>query len=47
MPEAVGLKLMLAGAKERCDDDDALLQRTDMLFDDLYQAYLAGDPNGE
>jgi len=47
VPEAVGLKLMLAGAKERCDDDDALLQHTDMLFDDLYQAYLAGDPGRE
>lgn len=45
VPEAVGLKLMLAGAKERFDDDDALLQHTNMLFDDLYKAYLAGDPN--
>ena len=44
VPEAVGLKLMLLGAKERCDDDDALLQHTNMLFDDLYQAYLTGDP---
>ena len=34
-------------ADERCDDDDALLQHTDMLFDDLYQAYLAGDPGRE
>ncbi|KHJ50885.1 chromate resistance protein ChrB domain-containing protein [Vreelandella stevensii] len=40
--EAVGLKLMLAGARERCDNDDVLLQHTDSLFDDLYQGYLAG-----
>ena len=47
VPEAVGLKLMLLGAKERWDDDDALLQHTNMLFDDLYQAYLTGDPYRE
>ncbi len=39
VPEAAGLQLMLSGARERCPDDDALLDHVGALLDDLYQAY--------
>lgn len=37
--EAAGLTAILAGARARVDDDDALLETMTSVFDDLYAAY--------
>jgi hypothetical protein len=34
---------MLAGARERCENDDALLEHISVLLDDLYYAYQVGN----
>ncbi|PCF95687.1 hypothetical protein CPA45_11115 [Vreelandella nigrificans] len=47
VPEAVGVKLMLAGARERCENDDALLEHIGMLLDDLYHAYQVGNSGNQ
>ncbi|MFC7368277.1 chromate resistance protein ChrB domain-containing protein [Vreelandella zhaodongensis] len=43
VPEAVGVQLMLAGARERCENDDVLLEHISVLLDDLYHAYQVGN----
>lgn len=37
--EAAGIEAVLAGARARCGDDDALLREAAHLFDSLYAAY--------
>jgi hypothetical protein len=37
--EAHGLELILKGMRERCADDDALLNEASRIFDDLYLTY--------
>ncbi|MGE6605284.1 chromate resistance protein ChrB domain-containing protein [Halomonas sp. NPDC076908] len=47
VPEAVGVKLMLAGARERCENDDVLLEHIGVLLDDLYHAYQVGNSENQ
>lgn len=47
VPEAVGVKLMLAGARGRCDSDDALLEHVGVVLDDLYHAYQVGNSGNQ
>lgn len=47
VPEAVGVKLMLAGARKRCDNDDVLLEHVGVVLDDLYHAYLMGNAENQ
>jgi len=37
--EAHGLEMILKGMRERCTDDDQLLQEASRIFDDLYSSY--------
>jgi hypothetical protein len=37
--EAPGFEAVLTGARERCDDDDALVEHISPLLDDLYAAF--------
>ncbi|OHC69676.1 MAG: hypothetical protein A2045_10825 [Rhodocyclales bacterium GWA2_65_20] len=39
VPEAAGIEAVLAGARERCADDDKLLAEAGRVFDSLYAAY--------
>jgi hypothetical protein len=39
VPEAVGFEAMLTGARERCNDDDALLGHVSLVLDDVYQTF--------
>ncbi|WP_124945007.1 chromate resistance protein ChrB domain-containing protein [Sulfurirhabdus autotrophica] len=46
--EAAGLEMILKGTKERCLDDDMLLNDASTLFDDLYAAYTNEEkPHGQ
>jgi hypothetical protein len=47
VPEAVCVKLMLAGARERCENDDVLLEHIGVLLDDLYHAYQVGNSGNQ
>lgn len=37
--EATGVEMVLAGARQRCVDDDALLAEASVIFDSLYSAF--------
>lgn len=39
VPEAAGLEAVLRGARQRCQDDDALLAEAAQLFESIYTAY--------
>jgi hypothetical protein len=39
VPEAAGFEAMLTGARERCADDDDLLDHVCVVLDDVYQAF--------
>jgi hypothetical protein len=39
VPEASGFEAVLTGARERCRDDDRLLEHVSLVLDDLYQAF--------
>lgn len=41
--EAHGLELILKGTRERCTDDDQLLDEAAKIFDDLYSSYSNGE----
>jgi len=47
VPEASGFAAMLAGARERLPDDDALLTEIGGLIDSLYLHFLRGKPAGD
>lgn len=47
VPEASGFEAMLAGARERLPDDDALLSEISGLLDSLYMHFQRGKPAGE
>jgi hypothetical protein len=44
VPEAIGFEAVMAGARERLDDDDALLAEMGMVLDSLY-AHFGRDPS--
>jgi hypothetical protein len=39
VPEAAGFEIILTGARERCSDDDALLDDMSRVLDDMYLAF--------
>lgn len=45
--EAAGLEMILKGMRERCADDDELLDEAAKIFDDLYQTYTKEESNDE
>jgi hypothetical protein len=45
--EAAGLELILKGMRERCANDDDLLNEVTIIFDDLYQTYTNEESNNE
>jgi hypothetical protein len=44
VPEAKGLEAVLAGARERLDDDDALLAEMSTVLDSLHAHFLNAKP---